>query len=203
MFVDSLSRGLRVGWLRLVARVFRGRFPEESNLEIQACLPGGCEVAGRAKAFRGRPPYYRAWIELFDLDPGLWPLVEGVVLDLAAESLGPGERLYVEYSWDPVTVGELERGVPPAASRIGYELVLRGFTWLKDWYYPEGFMEGSQKMQGEKPVDGEAWMRHLQDIIGELDSFLARPGAAPGEAVIRARRLRRLLGAMQACPPRP
>lgn len=201
--VEELSRGLRVGWLVLDARVSPGRFPEESNVEIRACLRGECGLAGRAKAFTGRRPYYRAWIEFFDLDPALWPLVEPVVLDLAAESLGPGERIYVEYSWDPVTLGELERGVPPAASRIGYELVLRGFTWLKDWYYPEGFMEGSQKLQGEKPLDPGAWRRHLEALVAELDGFLERPGEAPGEAVIRASRLRRLLGAMLSCPREP
>ncbi len=197
--IHTLSQGLRVGWLLLKARVSRGRFPEESNLHIIVCVRRECGLAGMAKVFGGRSPYYRAWIEFFDLDPTLWPLVESILLDLASESLGPGERVYVEYSWDPITVGELERGVPPAASRIGYELVLRGFTWLKDWYYPEGFMEGAQKLQGEKPVDSGASRRHIEDIIAELDSFLERPGEAPGEAVIRAARLRRLLGAMLSC----
>ena len=58
----------------------------------------------------------------------------------------------------------LELSVPPHLTRLGYLLLKNGFTWLKDWYFPEGFREGAPKLQGEKSLNKDVFMRHLVDI---------------------------------------
>ncbi len=189
--VEELSRGVGAGWGVLRASsVGRGRFPEESNLELEACTRlGGCARFASLKAFEGRGAY-RAWLEFFNVSAGAPPWAEDLALDLAAAALGPGERLFYEYSWDPVTVYELERGVHPALTRLGYKMLLRGFTWFKDWYFPEGFMEGSQKLQAEKPVAGRAAV-HLGEI---LDAARKLGPRWPEGAAARARALLALAG---------
>ncbi len=199
--VEVLAGRVRLGALELRGSRRRGRFPEEENLDVQICRAGACTPLFSVKAFRGRPPYYRPWVEVHSVAGPEFSLVEDLVLDLAAESLGPGGRLYVEYAWDPVTVYELEHGTPPAASRIGFKLVVRGFTWLKDWYYPEGFMEGAQKLQGEKPLDDAHASRQARSILDELEAYAESGRGVPG-AVERARILSRLLGAMAGCQAR-
>ncbi len=144
-------------------------------------------VAGKPVAtllvFCGMPPHYRPWIEAFSIDPepGIAccpetpcsPL-EDAIIGLAASLLGPGHPFYLDYTWDEETMLILGRDVPPQASRLGYKLLKAGFTWVKHWYYPEGFMEGSEKLQGEKPVSPEAGERHLREALGELEAFIER-----------------------------
>jgi hypothetical protein len=48
-----------------------------------------------------------------------------------------------------------------------------GFTWFKDWYFPEGGNEGGQKLQGEKPLDKKSRERHLMRIHDEVMFFLS------------------------------
>ena len=194
IFVEALGKGVRLGEYVVRGRVWRGRFPEERNVEVLLCGGGGCRAVARAKVFHGRPPYYRRWIEVYSVDPRLPSMVEDLLLDLASASLGGGERLFYEYSWDPVTVRELELGVHPALTRLGYKMLVRGFTWFKDWYFPEGFMEGSQKLQGEKPVDSGACRRHLGEIAVEAARLAARPPEGAPWAAWRARGLLALLG---------
>jgi len=164
----------------------RGRFPEEVNVDVEACAGGSCARLFSVKAFRGRPPYYRPWVEVHSVLSAEYAIVEDAIVALAWESLEPGGRLFHEYAWDPVTVGELEAGVPPAASRLGFRLVSLGAHWLKDWYYPEGFMEGAQRLQAEKPLSPEHEAEGLEAIAGELRGFLARPRGPP-QALARAR----------------
>jgi hypothetical protein len=71
-------------------------------------------------------------------------------------------------------------GFPPPVTRLGFILFRLGFTWFKDWYFPEGLMEGGQKLQGEKPADNEAMIRHLKEIRQEVKIFLEGIPAAKG-----------------------
>ncbi len=180
--MERLRDGVSVGGATLRGRVWRGRFPEESNVEVSICQGGCCGVLFHVKAFRGRPPYYRPWVEVHSVSPrgacghSMAGPVEDAVISLASMALGPGESLYFEYVWDPATVAELEAGVPPRLSRLGFKLLSHGFTWVKDWYYPEGFMEGAQRLQGEKPAGGEALERHLREALAEAGGLLARLG---------------------------
>jgi hypothetical protein len=78
----------------------------------------------------------------------------------------------VTYEGDSETAKVLERDAPAAVSRLGYILFQHGATWFKDWYFPEGFMEGGRKLQGEKAITPEKKTRHLENISGELHGFL-------------------------------
>lgn len=63
--------------------------------------------------------------------------------------------------------------MPPPVSRLGYKLFKLGFTWFKDWYFAEGFWEGRQKLQGEKPND-ESRIRQFKQIYIEVEAFLEK-----------------------------
>lgn len=131
--------------------------------------------------FCGQPPYYRPWIEVFAIEPkpGLeccvetaCSVLEDALIELPARGLSGGEPLYFDYTWDDETMRILSRRVPPAATRIGVKMLRRGFTWLRHWYYPEGFMEGGEKIQGEKPMSSDNLRRHLSTLRRELEEFV-------------------------------
>ena len=125
----------------------RGRFKEEFNVEVKL---GGVHLC-HIKIFTGRPPYYKPWAEVFNLSPrfvgGPW---EGHVYCVLHRFMEPGDTLYVEYVDDPDTFAALRRGVPPSETRLGRLLTLCGFRVVKDWYFPEGWLEGGMKLQAEK-----------------------------------------------------
>ncbi len=188
---------LRLPGLSIRSRAWRGRFPEEWNLDIDVCPGNECGRAFSVKVFLGRPPY-RAWAEVHSVvRPELMlGAVEDHVIGVLSSWLRPGETLYFEYVWDPITTRELELGVPPQASRLGYKLLMHGFTWMKDWYYPEGFMEGSPKLQAEKPLSPGHGRRHLLGLLGEVERALSRRSLLPGGAVSRLLGLRGIIGAL-------
>ncbi|MFX0113665.1 MAG: DUF1122 family protein [Candidatus Hodarchaeota archaeon] len=166
-------------------RVDTGRFIEERDLDIY--LKGGAYETHLVylKVFFGRKPYYRPWAEVFGINSTLNveekkinffdSLFESKLLSILSQSLGPGEPLYIEYFNDKETAQQLIRGVPYAISRLGYKLLLLGFTWFKDWYFPEGFMEGGQKLQGIKPLNDDVKDRQVQNIYTEVKEFLKSP----------------------------
>ncbi|HAV39561.1 MAG TPA: DUF1122 domain-containing protein, partial [Aquificaceae bacterium] len=59
-------------------------------------------------------------------------------------------RVFVEYYEDKQTLEELKAGKPPEETRLGSKLKALGYTYLRDWYYPEGWMEGGYKLQAER-----------------------------------------------------
>ncbi len=160
-----------------------GRFKEEVNLELHLQRCGDRARLLVVKYFRGRPPYYGRWAEVFAV-VGRAELcghyfrfagsnLERELLRSLAETLSGGDLLYVEYLYDPETARALRLGIPPALTRLGFELLQLGFTRLKDWYYPEGFMEGGPKLQGERIVDEVLRERHLSSICEEAASSKA------------------------------
>jgi len=134
--------------------------------------------------FLGRKPHYLPWVELFNihnrLDIGgdtqfyLDSTYEKEIISYFSNFLDPAGRIFIEYYKDAETMYGLQSGFPPAATRLGFILFENGFTWFKDWYFPEGFMEGGQKLQGEKTSDMESRGRQLKQILNEIKAFLEK-----------------------------
>ena len=196
--LQRLQQGVPVGDLSLVALETRpGRFVEETYLALG--VTDGRERVPVADLilYRGRPPYYRAWVEIFAQRPTV-PLgeatlnyfdsgLEKALLNAVAAALGPGERLFVDCEADAETLQGIRWGFPEVVTRLGFLLYQLGFTWFKGWYYPEGFREGGQKLQAEKPVDENTRFRHERGLEESVHLFLARvDDLPPHPAVARA-----------------
>ena len=180
--IGSLEKGISVNSHMIHAhKITLGRFREEQNIELHYRIEKSEGYLLYAKVFHGRPPEYYPWVELFDIKE---PLTFGAtqisyfdspfedpILRIFSESLGPGARLFVEYYTDTETRKQLQMGFPVVLSRLGYKMFKLGFTWFKDWYFPEGYMEGNQKLQGEKPVNVEARKRHIRTTLDEIERF--------------------------------
>ena len=139
------------------------------ELELCELKLDGKEV-GTAFFFSGRPPFYPKWLEVI-YDP--WPRREGLEVTLfkwIADLLGPGGRLFVVYLKDLETRKLLERGFSPADTPLGISLLKAGFTWFKDWYFPEGGAEGGLKVQANLPLNDEDAVRQLKELLGEVKS---------------------------------
>lgn len=174
----TTSRGaLRVASLRA------GRFPEERDAVIAA--GDGVTPAIRLKYFAGRPSAgVPPWIEAAvagDDERYLRELVAAL-----ADLLPPGGRLMVAYGDDETERG-LKRRFPPAVTPIGKALLDAGCTWFKDWYFPEGWLEGGFKLQGNKPVSPDAGERNLRDVRTGVEVWLAGGENAADEVAARAR----------------
>lgn len=144
-------------------------------------------------AFCGRG-LYRPWIEIYACNPMITvggrsfkladSMVEEELINLLARYMRPGEPLYFEYVWDEETLKEASMGVHPAFTRLGWQLLKKGFTWFKLWYYPEGFMEGAEKIQAEKPINAERMRAHFEELRREAERLI---GAGFGKPSLRAR----------------
>ncbi len=165
----------------------RGRFKEEIDLDVFLKKDGDKAHLFYLKIFYGRRPYYRPWIELYglnatihlrntDIDYFNSPL-EMNVLQYLTNCIGAGENIFVDYYMDLETRKQLETGIPAAVSRLGFMLYRLGFTWFKDWYFPEGFMEGEQKLQAEKPLNELEKNRQLKKIYESVKTFLKKTEA--------------------------
>ena len=164
-----------------VAKMKPGRFPEERDAVVRA----GDTPVIRLKHFAGRPSAgVPPWIEA-----GLARDDEGFAAELIAalaDLLPPGGRLMVVYGDDETEAG-LKRRFPPVVTPIGSALFAAGCTWFKDWYYPEGWMEGELKLQGNKPSSEEAREAHLAELRSTVERWLAETVEADDELVARAR----------------
>lgn len=164
----------------------RGRFPEEKNIEIYLGHGDSWQRLLVLKVFNGRPPFYRRWVEVFSVNPELsfgpisYTFVdspeEKMFINCLSRNVNPGEWLYIEYIYDGETWKALEIGVPPHLTRLGFMLLDNGFTWFKNWYYPEGFMEGNPKLQAEKPLNENVKRRQVEELCKEAIEFGAEAG---------------------------
>jgi len=198
----------------------KGRFREEANYELYLGTEAGTLFLV-LKCFAGRPPHYARWIEVFSVLPKIdvggckilfaGSELETLLLDLLAKELEGGEALFVEYAYDPETSKLLKLGAPPVVTRLGFLLLQLGFTWFKDWYFPEGFMEGSPKLQCEKPVNEEARLKHLAKLKEEVTAFIpelerlssdARLGFEALRALERAEIILKTVGSIAGLAPR-
>jgi hypothetical protein len=131
--------------------------------------------------FLGFEPYYRPWVEFFGINNEMTlgkddfnyfnSELENILLKTFSDALGAGGKIFVSYEGDKETTYGLTYGIPTTATRLGNKLYELGFTWFKDWYFPEGGSEGAQRLQGEKPLDGNAKNKHLKKIIKEIKFF--------------------------------
>lgn len=181
----ELAKGLAIDDFTVYAKkVTAGRFIEEANLEIYIRRGSDEAFLLMAKIFFGRKPHYSPWVELFSINnrPELEKDIlfyfdsayEDHLLGFFSRFLDPAGRIFIEYYADIETANGLRSGFPPAITRLGFKLFERGFTWFKDWYFPEGLMEGGQKLQGEKPPDSGSRSRQLTQIMEEIKSFLEK-----------------------------
>lgn len=185
---EKVTNGIVIeNFMVYAKRISKGRFREEVNLDIYLRGQKEEEHLLFIKVFHGRKPTYRPWVEFFGINSSVTlcgevidyfnSVFEDELLSLFSQFLGPAEDFYVEYYNDEETRRQLEVGVPPSVTRLGYKLFKLGFTWFKDWYFPEGFMEGGQKLQGEKPLDDAARNRQLEMIYSGLRVFLDKAGS--------------------------
>ncbi len=200
--VQQLVAGIAVKELTLHAReVVTGRFADEVNVAIVLRSRDDEAALLVAKVFYGRKPHYRPWVEWFGIRDGVrlggeriafcHSAPEAVLLAHFSAHLGPGEDLFVEYHYDPETAQALQYDVPPPATRLGFELFRLGYTWFKDWYFPEGLLEGGQKLQAERPIDGKTAGRHRRDIRRDLGCFIETAAGDAGRGEVHANALRR------------
>jgi len=170
--IENLKKGVEVGEGRVLrAKSKKGRFAEETNLDIYIVESDSARLLLHAKLFAGRG-LYRDWIELFGLSREIFETeLEDKILDIFSPHTG---RLFVEYFEDLETAEELKKGVPPALSRLGFKLARRGFTYVRDWYIPEGLMEGGHKLQGEKAANEEIRERRFNKLKEELEGFMEK-----------------------------
>lgn len=189
--VEELSHGIEIGGVTAYAGAAgQGRYAEEVNLVVHLKRAEQTAPLLYVKVYYGREPYYLPWCEMggirAELDLGepftyFNSAVEEGLLGLFARHLGAGGKIHVEYEADRETAYALKYGAPPPATRLGSKLFALGFTWFKDWYFPEGWSEGGMKLQGEKPPDEKARRRQLRAIRSEIATFRERSAVEPGE----------------------
>jgi hypothetical protein len=198
--------GRRLGGITLEVRDFKkGRTDRETYFNLYASREG---VTSRRPVvqglfFMGRGEYIKPWME-FRYDPAV-SFPGGGDMDLEAECMSrevfellgslipPGGSLMAIYGAEPHPLArETERGLkrdfPPMATPIGYYLWEAGFRWFKDWYFPEGWLEGAMKLQATRPLDEESRARRESEARRRLEEFIAgaRRRGAPDPEEARA-----------------
>ncbi|MFW6081287.1 MAG: DUF1122 family protein [Desulfosalsimonas sp.] len=185
--LDQLVEGIDISEGRVYCRtVQKGRLDEQRDMVLYfRSQEDECRLM-HASLFFGRSGIFNPWVELYNIQNPLtvnnitFALfdsdLEYSLIGLFLRALEPGGKIFAEYENDPETAKALKLGVPPPVSRMGHILFQNGATWFKDWYYPEGFMEGGRKLQGEKPLTSQAKNRHIDSIREELQDFLKTRG---------------------------
>jgi len=148
---------------------------------------------------RGPYPAYN-WLELvryLGRAPGGPAVDEPRLFRLLGGLVPPGGSLMVEYESPGLeeTASLLSLGFPPPCTPLGYALLCAGCLSFRDWYIPEGGLEGPRKLQGFKPLD-EATARKRAAALARLlrEVAEASPDRGPGrQARVWARRGLRLL----------
>ncbi len=181
--VENFKKGVSImDYMVFAKNVMRGRFREELDLDVYLKKDSDEAHFMYLKLFQGRQPHYKPWIELFGIQGKIQignitigyfdSQLEISLLRYVAQSVEPGENIFVDYSSDQDTRRQLELGVPAVVSRLGYKLYTLGFTWFKDWYFPEGFMVGEQKLQAERALHKGEENRQKKVLYRSIKSFL-------------------------------
>lgn len=182
-YFPELQQGLDVSGYKIVAREVRARFPGQISFVILIASPQ-LENLMLGLLYPGKDSYYPFWLELYGIHPKLEidaqsfyyfnSQVEDHLLNYFSKKIPPGGRLFVEYLNDLETRDALQRDVPPVLTRLGFRLFELGFLWFKDWYFSEGFWEGTPKLQAEKPLNTELATRQKLKLKKEVLDFLER-----------------------------
>lgn len=88
------------------------------------------------------------------------------------EALLPGAYVMLSCDGHPASLRALTVDVPPACTALGFLLWRAGARWFKVWYYPEGWREGNEKVQGNLPVGEEHEATRTRERLAEVDAFL-------------------------------
>lgn len=166
---EILGKGININNKVLkMEKVSNGRFEEEENFVFY--LDG--KPILNCKLFYGRKPYYREWAEIFGIrDKNYFGSdVEKIIISIFYRYLEPGGKIFIEYEDDEQTSKELERGVPEVISRMGFLLFKSKFIYIKNLYFPEGFMEGGRKLKAEKPLSKEDYLSERRKILKKIKS---------------------------------
>lgn len=134
--------------------------------------------------FSGHTPWYHPWIEMlypYNFKPidrffrlsYFDSAIEHTLIALFCDCLPPAGKIFVPYELDDETRVGLMMGVPIMLSRLGVLLLKHGCTWFKDWYFPEGGLEGGIKLQGEKPLSKRDKDRQLDAIKQIIDEYVS------------------------------
>jgi len=136
--------------------------------------------------FVGRGDYIKAWIE-FRYEPRA-EFPDGTAVDLEEKGLTgklfsllgglipPGGSMMVIYGAEAHPISSdtekgLKRSFPPATTPLGNHLWAVGLRWFKDWYFPEGWMEGGMKLQATRPLNDEVRAQREIEAREELAAF--------------------------------
>ncbi|MGQ9535605.1 MAG: DUF1122 family protein [Actinomycetota bacterium] len=190
VLVDSLN-GRKLGVIVLEARDFRrGRTDRETYFNLYAWKEGTLSRRPLVQGlfFMGRGEHIKPWME-FRYDPlasfpggGELDLevagLSGELFELLGSLVPPGGSLMVIYGAEPhplarETENGLKRDFPPMVTPLGHYLWKAGFRWFKDWYFPEGWMEGAMKLQATRPLDERTRARREAEAKRALEQFIA------------------------------
>ena len=177
------------GYSLAVSDFKRGRTDRESYFNLFLNRGGrlSAKPVVQGLFFMGRGDYIKPWLE-FRYMPRV-ELGEGEEVDLVntgltdrlfsvlAELIPPGGSMMVIYGAEPHpllkdTEKGLKRNFPPAVTPLGHHLWRAGFRWYKDWYFPEGWMEGGMKLQATIPLDDYIRRERERKTLDELEEFM-------------------------------
>jgi hypothetical protein len=173
--------GFKVDGSFVFAKTNKGRFKEETRLQVYLKQGTFEQQLLHISVYYGLKPYYRPWVEFSNITTTIQLETSGSYFDSPIEdrllhfysnALKGGEKMFVEYVNDTETSYGLMYNFPPVVTRLGYKLFSLGFTWFKDWYFPEGGYEGGEKLQGEKPLNEKSKTIHLKKIYNSVQVFL-------------------------------
>ncbi len=153
----------------------------------------------QGRYFEGRGRWIRPWLEvdyrpLTDFCGSKVSITEGLDVELfnaLAGILPPGGSIMVKYGEHFDTARALALNVPPPATPLGYLLWRSGSRWFKDWYFPEGWLEGDQKLQGNKPFDVKHRKLREKETAAELRKFIKNKFSLEDSLLDRCRELAR------------
>lgn len=104
--------------------------------------------------------------------------LSGYMRPLVEAAIPPGGHLMVEYEtdkWHSTQVGLLA-GIPALATPMGLLFHRLGCaSSFKDWYFPEGGMEGARKLHGNRALGPEHARETARLRLAELDAYLSSP----------------------------
>lgn len=183
--INGLKEGIEKRDFSIQGKNFEeGRIKNQEYFDLYLKIEDQEKRLMKVSIYRGREPYYQPWVEMFSIKDLIIfgrdkfhffdSEVEDELLDLLTSDMKEGCRIFIEYQHDKTTMKQLSSGIPAPCSRLGYKLFDRGFTWFKDWYFSEGFHEGNQKLQAEKPIDQEHRENHLNNIKNQITEFLSK-----------------------------
>lgn len=189
--LESRIQGRSLDGLSLfVADFKRGRTERESyfNIFIERDGERSLKPVVQGLFFVGRGEYIKPWVE-YRLDPRV-EFAGGEEMDLEEEGLSSGlitilaelipagGSMMMIYGAEPHPLNRdtelgLKRGFPPSVTPLGYYLWNSGFRWYKDWYFPEGWMEGGMKLQATRPLDEDVKDKREEKAGAELGEFVS------------------------------